>query len=225
MSALGRDGPPRNAEGRSNPTLAIAKPAGLPMIQPFPRKPFRQKSLAGIISDFCLTLSEYLPNKLTACGGERCRARKGINRGQASMAMNAFFPLTTAGGRGKMGPGPSIRVRRALVSLRGEASGSITKSGLKIQSSVFGGIVAVTICPNELRTALAGVKTELWNFARAGEGSSKVPRSLGRWLSGFRRSSSHDRRGVNRVRGDPARLKESSAGPLAGTRSFAFRRR
>jgi hypothetical protein len=54
------------------------------------------------------------------------------------------------------------------------------KNSPKIQSSVFGRIIGVTICPNGSNTTLAGVKRELPNFARAGEGSSEVPRVVRR---------------------------------------------
>src|ERR1700722_2995539 len=43
----------------------------------------------------------------------------------------------------------------------------------KIGSSVFGQIIGVSILSKRAETALAGVKGELPNFARAGEGSSK----------------------------------------------------
>jgi hypothetical protein len=61
------------------------------------------------------------------------------------------------------------------------------KNSPKIQSSVFERIIGATICPNGSKTALAGVKRELRNFARAGEGSSKVPRVVRRNRRGSRR--------------------------------------
>jgi hypothetical protein len=42
-----------------------------------------------------------------------------------------------------------------------------------VRNSAFGQIIGVSNCPNGPETALAGVKGELPNFARAGEGSSK----------------------------------------------------
>jgi hypothetical protein len=61
------------------------------------------------------------------------------------------------------------------------------KNSPKIGSSAFGRIIGVTMCPNGSKTAVARVKRELPNFARAGEGSSKFEGLFRRNRPGSRR--------------------------------------
>jgi hypothetical protein len=96
--------------------------------------------------------------------GKDRRGLRGGERGQVA-AGDRTLPSGSlvGGGPGRMGRHP----RWATLT------GSMTKSGPKIGSSVFALIIGVTICPDELKTALAWVKRELPNFALTGVGSSK----------------------------------------------------